>query len=208
MRWRPIVSAVVIAVLVTAAIPPVHADIINSLIETAWFAPVPVSRMTVQDHIKEGDSYRKSCQLYTNAEVDRTRKLIEAATKKPVNEQQIRNATNRYYLQGTWQIREDQELQNLRNEARFYCDRAEKSYSMALQKSKDDDFTGQAEIWDHSAELFRAEGISWAQEKSETNADKARTRAAVGSLFNLLPVSLWVIIAALLAGIVAIRYRK
>ena len=208
MRWRPIVSVVVIAFLVTAAIPTVHANIINSLIETAWFAPVPESRMTVQDHIKEGDRYRKMCQDYTNAEVDRTRKLIETATKKPVNEQQIRNATNRYYLQGTWQIREDQELQTLRNEAKWYCDRAEKSYSMALQKSKDDDFSGQAIIWDHSAELFQAEGIDWAQEKSETNADKARTRAAVGSLFNLLPVSLWVIIAALLAAIVVIRNRK
>jgi hypothetical protein len=205
---------VVIAFFITMTIHPVRAgetdagDFIGSVIASAWFAPVPESRMTVEDHIKEGDSYRKTCQLYTNAEVDRTRKLIEAATKQPVNEQQIRNATNRYYLQGTWQIREDQELQNLRNEARFYCDRAEKSYSMALQKSKDDDFTGQAEIWDHSAELFRAEGLDWAQEKSETNADKARTRAAAGSLFNLLPVSLWVIVAALLAAMVAIRYRK
>jgi hypothetical protein len=166
----------------------------------------PEYRKTPAELIGEGDRLRDLCKYWTDQEVKRTREIFQESNVQMPPESSLHNYTYRYYLTGYVEFRSDSMLNSARERASIYCDKAQKKYSLALRKLDDDDFKGQAAAWDHAAELFDDQGVTWAQEQSKNNAAAARTRASLSSLFDPLPA--WVIYAALLCAIAALHYRR
>jgi hypothetical protein len=169
-------------------------------------AQEPQYRKTPEELIRQGDELKEKCDFWTDKEIQRTREVFQTHNVKMPSDSDLRNYTVRYYLQSYAEIRDDEDLTTARDIARIYCEKAEKSYSLALQKLDDNDFNGQAVVWDHAAGLFEAEGIYWAQETSENNAGAARTRAGIHSLFE--PVPVWVVVAALLFAVAAFHCSR
>lgn len=166
----------------------------------------PQYRKTPQELIRQGDYLKERCEYYTDKEVRLTREVFDSHNVKVPPDSDLKNYTVRYYLQEYAEVRFDKDVHEARENALHYCESAEKSYSLALQRLDENDFNGQAVVWDHAAGLFEAEGVYWAQETSENNAGAARTRADIHSLFD--PVPVWVVFAALLFAVAALHCRR
>ena len=211
MRVKAYLPLLVLACFVLPSVSPAVSALNPSAHYEGMFLDLIVSqepqyRKTPQELIRQGDYLKERCEYYTDKEVRLTREVFQKNNVRVPPDSELRNYTVRYNLQVYAEVRFDEDVREARDEARYYCERAEKSYSLALDKLNENDFNGQAAVWDHAAGLYEAEGIYWAQETSENNAGAARTRANIHSLFE--PVPVWVVFAALLFAVAALRCHR
>jgi hypothetical protein len=86
-----------------------------------------------------------------------------------------------------------------------FCECAQKNYNKALQMTKDDDYSRQAEIFGAGTRLYESMGMTKEAEQTRQAEAVARTHAAASDLF--LPLSPFAALAGILVGLFLLRGR-
>ena len=86
------------------------------------------------------------------------------------------------------------------------CNCAQKYYNKAFELTKDDDYVQQAEIFEAGTGLFETIGMTKEERQMRNAARVARAQAATSSFS--LPLSPWVVITALIGGLLLIVRKR
>jgi hypothetical protein len=165
---------------------------------------------TAQDYLKRADFYKGACEKSTSLYNERMRAYVREEAALQNAQIDLRSldhptAAQRSYIMSTGFHQRDPDAAGYWETMMGACDAAQKNYNKALQMTKDDDYAGQAAIFDAGAGVYDSLGMTTEAGQTRAAADVARAHAAASDIF--LPLSPLTVIAGVL-GALFLALRK
>lgn len=178
----------------------------------ALFDSKPGYQKSSQDFHNDGNFWKEKCTSMTALYNERLRAYVRDAAdaqnaQVDMNTLENPSPQQRAYLMSTGFHARDPTAAGYYENMMLACDNAQKSYSQALQLTKDDDYEQKAEIFEDGAGVYTLLGMPEAAQEVNDAAAIARAQDTASGLFAL-PLPGWLAIFGVLGGLFILHRRK
>ena len=206
------IVAVLFLLLLLAA--PVQASFEDMLLEYLANRAKPQWQYTAGDYVRDGNFYKAQCEKASSLYDDRLRAYVKeealrqnpgADTSDVLNKLQNPTSQQRAYILSTGFHQYDPEAQDIWTVMIDSCKKAEQNYNAALERTPEDDYEQQAEIFHEGAGVYDALGMT--EEAAEVR-DAEAVAEAHASASAFLPLPGWIAILGIFGGLLIFTRRK
>ncbi|PKL65173.1 MAG: hypothetical protein CVV32_04045 [Methanomicrobiales archaeon HGW-Methanomicrobiales-3] len=222
MRIDLLIPALSALILIVLAVVPVHAERAEDLAREAsldFFGidltdPKPAYQWTAQDYLDAGNAHKEKCEYYSNLYDEQLRAYVrqEALAQNPAADtaalmNNLKNPTlqQRGYVMSTGFHQKDPLAQTYWDSMLAACNEAEQNYNAALDKTPEDDYRQQAEIFNQGAGIYDALGQT---EEAGQVRDAAAVALAHAESDMYLPLPWWLPLLGVMSAVVILHRRR